>query len=988
MVFTTWLIDLQRNFGSRRVRRVKSGLSSHSAAEILEPRALLAAVVLADFNGSYDGTYTGSIVAVAGGGAVSGTFHSDILNGAMSVDVDDIGAVDQPGTINASGTSAVGADGTLDGFDVKVTYIGKFTAVKPGNDVTSVSGNGTWKAVLTAAQFGAPKGFQVASGTWTTTSYTPPEPNNAPVLEFGGDTDQTVAEDSGPQTVEGFFSTIDDGEASLTQTLMLTTSIPAADNALFLVKPTIDKVTGNLTYTPAANAFGTTTVTVTLKDNGGTSNGGVDTAVETFDITITPTNDAPSFTKKSGDQSAKEGSGLNTVTGFATNISAGAVNESGQTLTFLVTNDNNALFSVQPAIGANGTLTFTTVAELPGTANVTVRLMDNGGTANSGDVDTSASQAFKIIITPLANKLPTITAIDDVDTDEDVPTDAFTFTIGDRETLATALTVSTKSSNAALVPVANVVFVGTGADRTVQVTPAANQFGSSLITITVKDASGGTKDETFTVTVNPINDAPTFAPINNMTTKEDVAVKLALTVGTVATSGIREVDVDDLPADLIVTGTSANGNVTVEVTSTGTARTISLTPRSNFVGTDTITLMVSDGEAQTSTSFTLTTTAVNDAPSLMGVEGTFTVDENAANGTEVFRVNFADVDAGDRASAFAIKADKVNLTDKLFSITKVGDQGIVKVADFAKLDFEKTKTYSVTVVTTDSTLPKGLTGERTFLIGLLDVETDVTVDLTLGGGAATIGSAANQLVVMQGTTRLATTPASVQYNDLKSLTINGTTGADSVKLLSSMNTTGVNAFLGTVKVLGGDGADTIDARLATKFSVHLDGGADNDKLFGGAKNDTLCGDAGDDLLSGQAGNDTLIGGDTLDTGNDTLLGGSGDDVLLGMGGDDDLDGGSGNDTILGGSGADKILGGSGADKVLGEAGNDSIRGGAGDDTLDGGDDNDTVLGDAGSDSINSGTGTDVVDLIEVDMNNSDAIFEFAIDGILALCDET
>ena len=72
MVFTTWLIDLQRNFGSRRVRRVKSGLSSHSAAEILEPRALLAAVVLADFNGSYDGTYTGSIVAVAGGGQYPG----------------------------------------------------------------------------------------------------------------------------------------------------------------------------------------------------------------------------------------------------------------------------------------------------------------------------------------------------------------------------------------------------------------------------------------------------------------------------------------------------------------------------------------------------------------------------------------------------------------------------------------------------------------------------------------------------------------------------------------------------------------------------------------------------------------------------------------------------------------------------------------------------------------------------------------------------
>ncbi len=977
---------------------MKSGLSNHSAnvSEVLEPRALLA-VVLADFNGSYEGTYTGSIVQAAGGGTVNGTFHDDILNGVMSVDVPDIDAVDQPGTVSATGASSVGADGTLNGFDVKVTYSGKFTAVKNGNDVTSVSGNGTWKAVLTSAQFGAPKGFQVASGTWVTTDYTPPtppEPNNAPVLEFGGDfvdaPDQTVAEDSGAQTVVGFFGTIDDGEPDLTQTLTLTASIPAADNALFLVKPAIDKVTGNLTYTPAANASGTTTVTVTLKDNGGTANGSVDTTVQTFDITITPVNDAPSF-KKGADQTVKEGSGLKTVTGWATLLNNGAPNESGQTLTFIVvSNDRPELFTDlgQPAISANGTLTFTTVAELPGTANITVKVMDDGGTDNGGDVDTSATQAFKIIVAPLANKLPTITAVDDVDTDEDTATDVLTFTVGDRETAAAALTLSAKSSNVAVVPVANVVFGGTGANRTVLVTPAPNQFGTSLITITVKDGNGGTKDETFTVTVNPINDAPTFGPIANMTTKEDTPAKLTLTVGAAANSGIREVDVDDLPADLVVMGSSQNGNVLVQVTSAGATRTINLVPLSNFAGTETITLRVSDGEAETSKSFTLTVTPVNDAPSLVQVgNDAISVAENAVNSTEVFRVNFADVDAGDHASAFAIKVDKVNATEKIFSITRDGDVGIIKVLDATKLDFEKTKSYAVTVIATDSATPKGLTGERTFTVNVTDVETDVTVNLT-DGTAVTIGSTANRLEVKQGTTLLATTPANVQYNDLKSLTINGTGGADNIRLLSSMNTTGVNAFLGTAKVFAGGGADTVDARLATKFSVHLDGGAANDKLYGGAKNDTLCGDDGDDLLSGGAGNDTLIGGDTLDTGNDTLLGGTGDDVLLGMGGNDSLDGGAGNDTILGGGGGDTILGGTGADSVLGEAGDDSIKGGTGDDTLDGGDDNDTVMGEGGIDLLNGGAGVNsVVDPVEIGINQTDALFEFAIDDILSLCDE-
>ncbi|MBI3838016.1 MAG: SBBP repeat-containing protein [Planctomycetia bacterium] len=65
------------------------------------------------------------------------------------------------------------------------------------------------------------------------------------------------------------------------------------NNALFSVQPTIDP-SCTLTYTPAPNANGTTTVSVALRDNGGTANGGVDTsATQTFTITVTAVNDAP-----------------------------------------------------------------------------------------------------------------------------------------------------------------------------------------------------------------------------------------------------------------------------------------------------------------------------------------------------------------------------------------------------------------------------------------------------------------------------------------------------------------------------------------------------------------------------------------------------------------------------------------------------------------------------------------------------------------------
>jgi len=74
------------------------------------------------------------------------------------------------------------------------------------------------------------------------------------------------------------------------------------------------------------------------------------------------------------------------------------MNESSQVVDFLVSNDNNNLFSVQPAMSANGTLTYTPAPGAIGTATVTVKAHDDGGTLNGG-VDTSAAQTFKINVT-------------------------------------------------------------------------------------------------------------------------------------------------------------------------------------------------------------------------------------------------------------------------------------------------------------------------------------------------------------------------------------------------------------------------------------------------------------------------------------------------------------------------------------------------------------------------------------------------------------
>src|SRR5439155_528996 len=126
---------------------------------------------------------------------------------------------------------------------------------------------------------------------------------------------------------------------------------------------------------------GTALVTVTLSDNGGTANGGVDTSAgQTFNINVTAVNDAPSFTK-GADETVLEDSGLHTVNGWATAISPGP-SEGGQIVHFNVSNNNNALFSVQPAVDASGNLTYTPAATANGTALVTINIQDDGGNAH------------------------------------------------------------------------------------------------------------------------------------------------------------------------------------------------------------------------------------------------------------------------------------------------------------------------------------------------------------------------------------------------------------------------------------------------------------------------------------------------------------------------------------------------------------------------------------------------------------------------------
>src|SRR5699024_7416767 len=130
------------------------------------------------------------------------------------------------------------------------------------------------------------------------------------------------------------------------------------------------------------------TVTVVATDDGGLANGGSNSSSATFAITVVGVNQPPSFTG-GGDVTVREDAGPQSVA-WASAVSPGP-NEPAQHVGFTVTNDDNALFAVQPALSASGTLTFTPAADAHGSATVTVTAADDGGTANGGDDTTTAA---------------------------------------------------------------------------------------------------------------------------------------------------------------------------------------------------------------------------------------------------------------------------------------------------------------------------------------------------------------------------------------------------------------------------------------------------------------------------------------------------------------------------------------------------------------------------------------------------------------------
>ncbi|WP_425614273.1 tandem-95 repeat protein [Anatilimnocola sp. NA78] len=166
---------------------------------------------------------------------------------------------------------------------------------------------------------------------------------------------------------------------------------------------TVSRVGTTITFTPAADFFGTASFTYTITDNGTPAL----TSTATVSIPINSVNDAPSF--MAGPNLTVPFNAPAQSLAWASAIAAGPANESGQVVSFLIVNDHPEYFTGPITISSTGILEFTPATGATGIATLSVTAQDNGGT--SPGVDTSAPVIFTITIDaaptapPVANDL-------------------------------------------------------------------------------------------------------------------------------------------------------------------------------------------------------------------------------------------------------------------------------------------------------------------------------------------------------------------------------------------------------------------------------------------------------------------------------------------------------------------------------------------------------------------------------------------------------
>ena len=348
----------------------------------------------------------------------------------------------------------------------------------------------------------------------------------------------------------------------------------------------IDQNTGAFSWTPTELQDGTHDITVQVSDGSATDS-------ETVSVTVSEVNEDPEL-DPIGPKSVNE---LASLTFTATATDDDVIGGAADTLEFSLAGTYPAGVSIDQNTGA---FSWTPTELQDGTHAITVQVSD-GSATDSETVSVTVSEV---------NEDPELDPIGPKSVNE-LATLSFTASASDDDVIGGAAD-TLEFSLAGTPPVGASINSTTGAFSW---TPAANQTGTSTITVQVRDGAGATDSEDIVVTVGALNANPMLEPIGSKSVNE----LASLTFTAVAT----DADIGDA-LEFSLAGAPPDG---ASINSTTGA--FSWTPTELQDGTHDITVQVSDGSATDSETVSVTVSEVNEDPEL-GAIGSKSVNELAS----------------------------------------------------------------------------------------------------------------------------------------------------------------------------------------------------------------------------------------------------------------------------------------------------------------------------------------------------------------------
>ncbi|MFD1602081.1 Ig-like domain-containing protein, partial [Flavobacterium artemisiae] len=430
---------------------------------------------------------------------------------------------------------------------------------------------------------------------------------------------------------------------------------------------------GSFTYTH--NGSETLSDSFTYKANDGTA----DSNIATVTITVTPVNDAPIASNDS--YTVAEGGTL-TVTAANSILSNDTDAENNSLTAILVSGPSHGTLT----LNSNGTFTYTHDGSETTTDSFTYK-------ANDGTTDSNTA-TVTITVTPV-NDAPIAS------NDAYTVAEGGTLNINAPGVLGNDSDAENNALTAVLVSGPANGTLTLNADGSFTYTHNGSETLSDSFTYKANDGTADSNTATVTITVTPVNDAPT-AVNDTYSVNEDNTVTL--------TPLSNDSDVDGDAISLVsINGTAVTGGVQSITVSNGTVNisalgVITFTPDANFNSATAVSIpyVITDGTLTATANILVTVNAVNDAPT--AVNDTYSVNEdNTVNLTPLS--NDSDVD-GDAISLVSINGTAV--TGGVQSITvsngtvNISVLGVITFTPDA--NFNSATAVSIPYVITDGTL--------------------------------------------------------------------------------------------------------------------------------------------------------------------------------------------------------------------------------------------------------------------------------------------